>query len=458
MSATRQSRSRSARVLQQAWDRTLRRRGSERALVEASSGRAWTFAELETLAADWRARHGDGASTLAGQAVVFAVPNGAEWLGIFLALLRAGAVAVPLDAAEPPVAQRRMAERLRAGFWWDGTKLVALDRPRRFRAPDVRLIKLTSGSTGEPRALPFTEAQLLADARQVTRSMGITAADLNYALSPFGHSYGLGNLSIPLLGLGVPVVCATAPLPQAIADDFGRWQPTIMPGVPAIFRALAASGIEPAALGSLRLAITAGAPLAPGAAAEFHTRFGRALHGFYGSSETGGIAYDRTGAATLAGSVGTAMPGVDLSLAPGGRLHVRSAAVFTTGNRRSERGVGCWVPPDRVERDARGRITLLGRRGVTVKIAGRRVSLTEVAARLRQVPGVSDVWVGVGGGVEPALGAAVATTRPVAELRAELQWDTPAWKIPKRWELAATLPLTPRGKVDARGLQKKLFG
>src|SRR6185369_8015834 len=115
---------------------------------------------------------------------VFAAPNGLGWLEIFLGLLKAGAVVVPLDAAEPPIAQRRLAASLRAAFWWDGKKLEPLPRPKRFRDPSICLIKLTSGTTGKPRALVFTAEQMLADARQVTASMGIRPRDLNYALIP----------------------------------------------------------------------------------------------------------------------------------------------------------------------------------------------------------------------------------------------------------------------------------
>jgi hypothetical protein len=48
---------------------------------------------------------------------------------------------------------------------------------------------------------------MLTDAHQVTATMGIGPRDLNHALIPLGHSYGLGNLTIPLLAQGVPLVC-----------------------------------------------------------------------------------------------------------------------------------------------------------------------------------------------------------------------------------------------------------
>ncbi len=441
-------------ALLQAWTKTLRRHGRRRAVVEAANGESCTFDELEARAQAWLTRHASAPRRLAGCAVVFAAPNGIGWLEIFLALMHAGAVAVPLDAAEPATTQRRMAEALRAGFWWDGAQLVPLPRARRFRDANICFIKLTSGTTGAPRPLVFTAVQLLADERQVCGTMGLRASDLNYASIPLGHSYGLGNLTLPLVVRGVPLVVGAAPLPHAIAVDFAHWRPTVFPSVPAVWRALAAADVAAEALQSLRRAISAGAPLPPEVARDFAARFGRRVHGFYGSSETGGIAYDRSGDATLAGSVGTALRGVRLTLARGERLRVRSAAVFTQGNRRP----GEWTPPDRVTRDARGRLVLLGRRGSTVKIAGRRVNLVEIATRLRQLGGVRDAWVTASGGPEPMLAAAVASERDAAELRAALQVDTPPWKIPKRWRVMPEFPLTARGKTDTAALHAQLLG
>ena len=126
------------------------------------------------------------------------------------------------------------------------------------------------------------------------------------------------------------MICARA---HAIADEVARWRPTVFPTVPALLRALAVSEVKPEMLASLRTVISAGAPLAAEVAVAFHARFGRKVHSFYGSSETGGITYDRTGDAALTGrSVGTSLPGVRLMLGRGGRFTVDGAAVCQAGS------------------------------------------------------------------------------------------------------------------------------
>jgi long-chain acyl-CoA synthetase len=438
------------------WQATVRRRGGDRAIQPGDGGPGITFRDLATRAEHWATLHLGGAGdALRSTAVVFSAPQGPGWFEIFLGLISRQAVVVCLDPAEPIAAQRQLAADLRAGFLWNGAGLEALPSPRRFRDSSIRLIKLTSGSTGRPRPLAFSDGQMTADGRQVTGTMGITSRDLNYALIPLGHSYGLGNLSIPLIVQGIPLVIGSAPLPHAIAADFARWRPSVFPGVPALWRALAASEVK---LPGLRLAISAGAPLDPAVAALILQRLGQPLHSFYGSSETGGITYDRTGQGGLEGHVGTAMKGVHLTAQPGQRLCVSSAAVLTLGNRRRREGRGAWLMADRVDLASTGQVRLLGRRGTTVKLAGRRLDLGEVSARLRRLAGVSDVWVGVSDEREPVLGAAVASERDRAALRAELAADTPTWKVPKKWMVVPALPVTERGKVDAAQIRQRLFG
>ncbi|MGH7944089.1 MAG: AMP-binding protein, partial [Opitutaceae bacterium] len=226
----------------------------------------------------------------------------------------------------------------------------------------------------------------------------------------------------------------------------------------ALVRALALSDVEPARLASLRTVISAGAPLAPEIAEAFQAKFGRKVHSFYGSSETGGITYDRTGDAAQSGrSVGAPLPGVRLTIERGGRFLVESAAVFTLGNRRRTTAeLGLHRPADTGRLTPDGELVLLGRAGRFVKLAGRRVSLAEIEQALKSLPGVRDAFVSAHAERADALAAAVNSDQPAEVIRAALRERLAAWKIPKKIVTLPSFPLTVRGKTDAAQLRKLL--
>jgi long-chain acyl-CoA synthetase len=434
----------------QLWSATVRRSPSSVALVEAATGTEWSRSALHEAALRWAEgfRVGAGESTSVRRRVAMSVPNGAEWFAVFLGLLSAGAVPAPIDPSEPEEAQFAAARAVGAAALWRAGRLELLGgRPPGRRVPgDECLVKMTSGSSGTPKGLAFTHAQMAADGRQVCRSMGIGPRDANLAAIPLGYSYGLGSLVVPLLLQGTRVICASSALPHSLAADASRHRPTVFPAVPPILGALAASDIARAPLASLRLVVSAGSPIAPGVALSFCERFGVRVRGFYGTSETGGISFDRTGDATLEGrSVGRPLLGVRILPGRAGRFKVRSPAV---------RGAGSFSPADRARLNARGEVVLLGRSDRAVKVAGRRVDLSEVEAALRLVPGVRDAFAHMGPGA--VLAAAVVTDLAPAEVRRLLRPRVASWKVPARLVALAAFPSTARGKTDARRLRQLL--
>lgn len=444
-------------TLLSAWHSTLRADPAALAFVDTRAGLRLTRAELATRAASWREAFGRG---LAGQTVVLAEANRPEWFQVFLGLLEAEAVVAPLDPGEPLAAQLATAAAIRAGWLWSGGELRAVAGRGKRSRDGRRVVKLTSGSTGTPRALAFTDAQMLADGRQVCAGMAIRPDDVNFGLIPFGHSYGLGNLVVPLLAQGTALVAGGGFLPQEVAETIARERPTVFPAVPALLRALVAADIAPEKLASLRTVISAGAPLAPEIAEAFWVKFGRKVHSFYGSSETGGITYDRSGDAARTGrSVGSPLPDVELVFSRAGRVVVSSPAVFTLGNRRRDaRGLGACRTPDITARVAGGEVALLGRAGRWVKIASRRLNLAEVERALKAVPGVREALVTVHGGRTDALAAAVATELPADAVRAALAARLAVWKVPKKLLCLPAFPLTARGKTDTTTLRRRLGG
>ena len=435
------------------WQQTAAAKPGAVALIDAHDEQVYARADLTAAASAFAANPPKG--FIRGQAVAFAERNGARWLAWFLGLQNLGAVALPLDAALPTAQRAETAAALGARWLLDaeGRWLTAASDASPVFAADVCLLKTTSGSTGQPRALMFTAANMLADGRQIAATMDIEPGDFNLGAIPFGHSYGLGNLVILLLAQGTAVVASREILPDALAAQIERFGVNVLPSVPAVLRGLSESSVERQGLRTLRKIISAGGPLPPELPAHFEHKFGCRIHNFYGSSETGGICFDRTGEATLSGrSVGSSLEGVDVRLNEEGRVTVRSAAVMAPGE-HTLADMGAW--------SEQGELVLTGRAAPLANIGGKKVSPLEIERVLRRLAGVTDAWIGVRArsfGREDFLLAAVETERSKEEIRAALAERLPAWQVPRRLWVSGRFPRTERGKLDRRELEARCLG
>jgi acyl-coenzyme A synthetase/AMP-(fatty) acid ligase len=215
--------------------------------------------------------------------------------------------------------------------------------------------------------------------------------------------------------------------------------------------------IDPEKIRSLRTVISAGSLLPAELAQSFYRRFGLKIHSFYGSSETGGIAYDRSGNAALNGrGVGTPLKGVLIAFGRGRRFTVESPAVFTLGNRRPRRTHGIHLPADFARLGARRELVLLGRAGRLIKIAGRRLNPAEIEQSLKKLPGISEAFAAPHPARGDVLAAVVAGATSADAVRAALRGQVAAWKIPKKLLVLERFPLTPRGKPDTKRLLELL--
>ena len=344
-----------------------------------------------------------------GALVGLAAANGPGFLASLLALRRAGLTALLLDAQAPETEARRVLCALGAPVllrcpegWPRGPEGWSLTTPREAidttePAPTIfpgdsppAVVKLTSGSTGAPRGIAAPAAALLADDDALTRTMGLTREDRLLTTIPLSHSYGLASLALPALVRGTVLV-----IPEAanVYDPFvtaARTGATFFPTVPAYLDALVRMGDPPPRPDSLRLVITAGAPLSAATSARFRETFGLPVHVFYGSSECGGICYDREGGAAERGTVGAPVEGVRVTLEPmgdgpcsGGRVVVESPAVSAgylpepderlAGGRFLAGDLAAWQG---------GELALRGRVDDLVNIKGKKVNPREVEAIL----------------------------------------------------------------------------
>jgi acyl-CoA synthetase (AMP-forming)/AMP-acid ligase II len=444
--------------LWQHWANLNARQPKRTAVTSAATGKTLTVSALTESAlafSDALLQHEPGTR------IAFRLPNGAEWFALFLALQRAGLAAMPLDGGLPVEGCVEMARLLGASALYVEGAFQSLGKKT---APPKRdhacCIKITSGTGALPKTIPCRAEHLLADGRNIIATMGLRPRDINLAAIPLGHSYGLGNLVLPLIMQGTAVVCASEYLPRQLLEWIARHRVTVFPAVPALFRVLAAipevaaavpsGGSSPKAatdFDSLRTVISAGAVLNPAVAQAFFARFGRKIHNFYGSSETGGICYDRTGTASLTGrSVGQPLAGVKVTV-KAGAITIASPAVATRGGR--------WRVPDSGEWNARGELVLLGRAPMQANIGGKKVHPLEVERVLRALPGVTDVLVWLEqNGPRDLLAAGVETAQPRAQIEQALASRLPAWKCPKTWIVVREFPRTGRGKLDLAALKQ----
>lgn len=426
------------------------------ALIDGETGTVTTRGELlaraETLAAQLAA-----AGMREGDALALQFPNSVDFVAAFLAALKLRLVVIPIDrdAADSEVAKILGHFSVR-GFLAVNATPVVRDVARPAVPSDTRLIKLTSGSTGLPKGIVTTEANLIADCENICATMGIRTDDLNLGAIPFSHSYGFSNLVTPLVLQGTPVVFSNDYLPQSMLEMANRFGCTVAPLIPMVFAHLttAAHG----SFTSVRTFISAGAPLPASTSRRFRERFGIDIHSFYGCSECGGITYDRRGGAVERGTVGPALDGVDL-LDGGPRLIVRSGSVASgylfDASAFEPFADGTFTTDDLVEVQE-GEIALTGRAGDLINTAGKKVNPREVEAVILQIAGVREAKVyGEPAGARGEVVAAAIVALPDVtreQVREFCRARLSLHKVPRIVKLIDEMPVDERGKVKRAAL------
>ncbi|MEW6304620.1 MAG: class I adenylate-forming enzyme family protein [Verrucomicrobiota bacterium] len=406
-------------MLYERWRRVAQERGGAIALRDGPTGRAWTFAQL----ADEAER-----ATCPDSRMAYACGAGGEFVFSVLSAWRHGRVVCPLEPGQAPPELPRL--------------------PR-----ECAHVKLTSGTTGAARAILFTAEQLAADADNIVATMGLRAEWPNVGAISLAHSYGFSNLVTPLLLHGIPLSVTGTPLPEAVQRACAREKAVTLAGVPALWRAWHEAGaITP----TVRLAISAGAPLPLALEQTVFNERGVKIHNFYGSSECGGIAYDDSDAPRAdAACTGAPLRNVHLSQTDDGCLVVRSRAVAMTywPEAQANLGNGCFRASDLVELKD-GLVYLRGRAGDLINVAGRKVSPEQIERALQTHPEVRDCLVFSVPEADAQRGELiVACVAGMAGLEGErlrqyLLEKLPAWQVPREWVVVDALPVNQRGKLS----------
>ncbi len=440
------------------WTNVLQQRKQHGAIFADDGSVLRTFQAIEEERDLWREQL-SGFSL--GDCVIAAIGNEPGFPGFLLACWDRSLVVVPVEREMQPAQFDRILRLTQAQGVVQANVIQRFDAPAiQWTAPRPDLLKITSGTTGTSRAVRVRQSHLLADCQNICESMSIRPDDVNFGVIPFAHSYGFSNLVTPLIFQGTRLVCSTDRMPRAVCKHLERSGATVFPGTPALFQALSSlSDFEMP--DAIHLCISAGAPLAPEVSRKFHDRFGLKIHSFYGSSECGGIAYDRSDERDPApGFVGTPMNGVQVTSFDQDRIVVRGPNVADGYFPEPDAAVldgGRFVPGDIVEW-SESALRLIGRVSDIVNIAGKKVHPSIVEEHLRKLPGVTDTIVfGIPSStrnedlVAYVMGSNTLT-RQMLENHCRAGLD--GWQVPREFRIVEALPFNQRGKINRVELSK----
>jgi acyl-coenzyme A synthetase/AMP-(fatty) acid ligase len=307
--------------------------------------------------------------------------------------------------------------------------------------PDDHLAALvfTSGSTGKPKAHEKPWRALAMSARFCRLRLGEQPVNVVVTVPP-QHMYGLETSIFTLLAGDWALHDGNAFYPDEIAAALRALPgPRLLITAPYHLRHLLASNVD---LPPVDLVLSATAPLSAELAGEAERRLGAQVFEIYGCTEAGSMATRRTARE----EIWTPYPELVFSVNDG-------ATSVHAAHLSGEIPVG-----DRVEIAPDGRFVLLGRDADMIKIGGRRGSLSDIAARIATLPGVTDQAVFMPTDGETARPAAliVAPGRNAADLRRELSALLDAVFVPRPLKVVPSLPRNELGKLPREQLLELL--
>jgi long-chain acyl-CoA synthetase len=478
------------------------------AVIDVTSGDTLTWAQLDE-AVSAEADRVSRAGVAPGDRVVVRLGNGAAFCVAVLGALRAGAVVVPhgpvavaveldvvfADCRPALVVAAEGDDTARACAATVGAPVVpppdlaarAPGRPGVGAGEDIALLVYASGTTGVPRGIQLSHRALLANRAQTAalRPAPVTPVDRVLLSLPLFHSFGLAAGFLQVCWVGATVVLAEQLEPEQVADVLVAQRVSALAGVPTMYRALLDLPAERlrAATANVRLCTSGGAPLPPEWLAAFHEVTGLAIVEGYGLTEAGPVVTTNPlGAPPKPGSVGRALPGVELRLVDTdgrplepddedeelddgdtGLVAVRGPNLFSgywpdgAGGPDAD---GWFRTADVGFLDADGDLHLVERSSDVVIVNGFNVYPREVEQVLLAIEGVTEAAV-VGQRDERAgeVVKAVLVTDPAAgvdeaAVRAFCAQRLARFKVPAVIVFVRELPRTPTGKIARRQLAR----
>ncbi len=455
----------------------------------------------------------------AGARVAVQTEKSVEALMLYLAVLRAGYVYLPLNTAYQAGeieyfvgnAEPSVVVCSRRNFGWvskiafkAGTKNVftldddrsgsLLERaalmsdvhtPAQRAAGDLAAILYTSGTTGRSKGAMLTHGNLLSNARVLHDYWGWRSDDVLIHALPIFHVHGLFVASHGALLAGAKMIWFGKFDPRKVVQRLP--EATVFMGVPTLYvRLLAEPGLNRQACAHMRLFVAGSAPLLIETFNEWTARTGHVILERYGMSETVMLSsnpYDARQGERRGGTVGLPLPGVGLRIRDDkghplpsgeiGNIEVKGPNVFK----------GYWRMPEKTAEDfttdlwfktgdvgkvgSDGYVSIVGRSKDLIISGGYNVYPAEIEGYINEMPGVAEsAVIGVthadfGEAVVAVVVAKPQTQLDGAAIGAELKAKIANFKVPKAVFVVDELPRNAMGKVQKNLLReqhKTLFG
>ena len=352
---------------------------------------------------------------------------------------------------------------------------IALGKPVRFDAvatgrDDVALIAFSTGATGEPKAALHLHRDLLAIADGYAKEvLGVTPEDVFVGTPPLAFTFGLGGLVIFPLRFGAASVLLEDATPAELLGEIKTYKATICLASPSMYQRMLKVRGDPAAMSTLRLAVSAGDVLPPATAEAWSKRFGAPLLDGLGGTEMLHIVISNRADDHAAGSLGRPVTGYEARVVGDDMQENPRGAIGALAVRGP---TGCrylddphqvqfvrdgWnLTGDLFQQDKEGRFHFVARQEDLIVSGGETIAVPEVEAALLQHPAVADcAVVGIADRARGQIAKAFIVLAPgetgsaatVKRLQDHVKAALGPEKFPRSIRFIDTLPKTATGKV-----------
>ena len=385
-------------------------------------GPALTYGQIDERSAQFAGAL-SGAGVRAGDRVVVQVDKSVDAIALYLGCLRSKVIFVPINTAYTDAEVQYFVDNAGAqmlvctperssdlsavagrveSLGSDGSgslaDLASSADPYRDVAPaaagDVACILYTSGTTGRSKGAMLTHGSLLVNGQALHELWAFEPGDVLLHILPVFHVHGLFvalhcamlNGSEVLFCPGFDTAQVRSLLPEA----------TVMMGVPTHYiRLLGDAEFGSGDTTSIRLFTSGSAPMTAIVHDEFTERSGHRIVERYGMTESGIITTNPVDGERIAGTVGFALPAMDLRVVEGS-VQIRGPHLFAGYWEMPEKTAeaytndGWFITGDVGETDAEGRLTLAGRAGDMIISGGYNVYPKEIELVIDETPGVDE--------------------------------------------------------------------